>query len=191
MKTKIQELFSKAGMLRLAAELSDEERYDYTVRQIARNRAAWLLADGDGGGISMELGGKECICIWPEACYAEQFAQGEEGVTPKRMDLDDLLDVLEEMQSEEETAFAVFPTMKDVYVAPTDTCYDDLCEQAEQEEAGNPHVNPHIWSAAPQKRYQNFLHTVCDWGAVWLARSGDAPLCSEQGLMLWPAREDA
>ena len=191
MKTKIQALFSKAGMLRLAAELSDEERYDYTVRQIARNRAAWLLADGDGGGISMELGGKECICIWPEACYAEQFAQGEEGVTPKRMDLDDLLDVLEEMQSEEETAFAVFPTMKDVYVAPTDTFYEDLCEQAEQEEAGNPHVNPHIWSAAPQKRYQNFLHTVCDRGAVWLARSGDVPLCSEQDLMLWPAREDA
>ena len=52
-------------------------------------------------------------------------------------------------------------------------------------------INPHIWSAAPQKRYQNFLHTVCDWGAVWLVRSGDAPLCFEQGLMLWPAREDA
>ena len=191
MKSKIQDLFSKAGVLRLAAELSDEERYDYTVRQIARNRAAWLLADGDGGGISMELGGKECICIWPEACYAEQFAQGEEGVKPKRMDLDDLLDVLEEMQSEEETAFAVFPTMKDVYVAPTDTFYEDLCEQAEQEEAGNPHINPHIWSAAPQKRYQNFLHTVCDYAAVWLVRSGDAPLCSEQGLMLWPSRADA
>ena len=191
MKTKIQELFSKAGVLRLAAELSDEERYDYTLRQIARNRAAWLLADGDGGGISMELGGKECICIWPEACYAEQFAQGEEGVKPKRIALDDLLDALEEMQSEEETAFAVFPTLKDVYVAPTDTFYEDLCEQAEQEEAGNPHINPHIWSAAPQKRYRNFLHTVCDRGAVWLARSGDAPLCSEQGLMLWPVREDA
>ena len=191
MKNKIQELFSKAGVLRMAAELSDEERYDYTVRQIARNSAAWLLADGEGGGISMELGGKECICIWPEACYAEQFAQGEEGVKPKRMDLDDLLDVLEEMQSEEETAFAVFPTMKDVYVAPTDTFYEHLCEQAEQEEAGNPHINPHIWSAAPQKRYRNFLHTVCDRGAVWLARSGDAPLCSEQDLMLWPAREDA
>ena len=53
MKSKIQDLFSKAGALRLAAELSDEERYDYTVRQIARNRAAWLLADGDGGGISV------------------------------------------------------------------------------------------------------------------------------------------
>ena len=64
MKNKIQDLFSKVGVLRMAAELSDEERYDYTLRQIARNRAAWLLADGDGGGISMELGGKECICIW-------------------------------------------------------------------------------------------------------------------------------
>jgi len=191
MKTRIQDLFSKAGVLRMAAELSDEERYDYTLRQIAQNRAAWLLADGDGGGMSMELGGKECICIWPEACYAEQFAQGEEGVTPKRMDLDDLLDILEEMQSEEETAFAVFPTMKDVYVAPTDTFYEHLCEQAEQEEAGNPHVNPHIWSAAPQKRYRNFLHTVCDRGAVWLARSGAAALGSEQGLMLWPVRADA
>lgn len=192
MKNKIQDLFSKADVLRMAAELSDEERYDYTLRQIARNRAAWLLADGEGGGISMELGGKECICIWPEACYAEQFAQGEEGVKPKRIALDDLLDVLEEMQSEEETAFAVFPTKKDVYVAPTDTFYDDLCEQVEIEgEARIPSINPHIWSAAPQKRYRNFLHTVCACAAVWLVRSGDAPLCSEQGLMLWPAREDA
>ena len=97
MNNKIQDLFSKADVLRMAAELSDEERYDYTLRQIARNRAAWLLADGEGGGISMELGGKECICIWPEACYAEQFAQGEEGVKPKRIALDDLLDVLEEI----------------------------------------------------------------------------------------------
>ena len=192
MKNKFQDLFSKVGVLRMAAELSDEERYDYTLRQIARNRAAWLLADGDGGGISMELGGKECICIWPEACYAEQFAQGEEGVTPKRIALDVLLDALEEMQSEEETAFAVFPTLKDVYAAPTDTFYEDLCEQSEiYEEAENPHFNPHIWSAAPQKRYQNFLHTVCDRAAVWLVRSGDAPLCSEQDLMLWATREDA
>ena len=172
MKNKIQDLFSKADVLRMAAELSDEERYDYTLRQIARNRAAWLLADGDGGGISMELGGKECICIWPEACYAEQFAQGEEGVTPKRMDLDDLLDVLEEMQSEEETAFAVFPTMKDVYVAPTDTFYDDLCEQAEQEEAENPHVNPHIWSAAPQSDTKTFCIQ-----------------CATGGLSGWPGPE--
>ena len=190
MKNKIQDLFNKAAVLRLAAELSDEERYDYTLRQIARNRAAWLLADGDGSGISMELGGKECICIWPEACYAEQFAQGEEGIKPKRIALDDLLDALEEMQSEEETAFAVFPTMKDVYVAPTDTFYEHLCEQAEQEEAGIPHINPHIWSAPAEKRYESFLHTVCDRAAVWMIRKGDEPLTIAQCLPLWPARQD-
>ena len=172
MKTKIQDLFSKAGVLRMAAELSDEERYDYTVRQIARNRAAWLLADGDAGGIAMELGGKECICIWPEACYAEQFAQGEEGVKPKRMDLDDLLDVLEEMQSEEETAFAVFPTMKDVYVAPTDTFYEDLCEQAGQEEA---EIHASIPIFGPLRRRSD-TETFCIQ-------------CATAGLSGWPGPE--
>ena len=185
-----QRLFCRSALLRAAEELSDEERYDYTVRQIARSRAAWLLADGDAGGISMELGGKECICIWPEADFAADFAQ-DDVLKPKRIDLDDLLDVLEEMTSDEGTAFAVFPTRRDVYVASTGSFYEDLCELAEAEEnSAGLRFNPHIWSAPAEKRYESFLHTVCDRAAVWMIRKGDEPLTIAQCLPLWPARQD-
>ena len=191
MQNEMNRLFGKSARLRIAVELSDEDRYDYTLRRIVRSRAAWLLAGEDSGGASMELGGKECICIWPEADFAADFAQDDE-LKPKRINLDDLLDALEEMTSEEGTAFAVFPTRRDVYVALAGSFYENLCELAEAEEnSAGLRFNPHIWSAPAEKRYESFLHTVCDRAAVWMIRKGDDPLMIEQCLPLWPARQDA
>lgn len=49
----------------------------------------------------------------------------------------------------------------------------------------------HIWSAAPEKRYIHFIHTVADRQAVWMIKNKDGELSFEENgkihICVWPS----
>jgi hypothetical protein len=71
--------------------LDGEERYDVFLSLVAEERDIWILVNADNRflKIASEDEGIEYLPVWPTAAFAEAYANGESGLTPKSLSLPD------------------------------------------------------------------------------------------------------
>jgi len=84
-------------------ELSDNERYDYLIKQAIKNKEIWLLHAIDGLYAMFEDDSEnQYIPVWPEKKYADSYAVGDwDGYTAESMVLSEFLDWLQELKDDE------------------------------------------------------------------------------------------
>ena len=104
-------------------ELSDNDRFEYLITQIIKNREVWLLHAIDGLYAMFEDENEfQYIPVWPEKEFADSHAIGDwDGYTSDRMGLGEFLDWLQELK-DDEIYIGAFPSaaMRAISVDPID-----------------------------------------------------------------------
>lgn len=72
-------------------EMSGEERYDYFLSAVLESRDIWILINADNLFLKLvsEEEGVAHVPVWPSAEFAEEYARGPGGLTPKSISLPD------------------------------------------------------------------------------------------------------
>lgn len=85
-----------------ANELSDNERYEYLLKQVASNREIWLLQDLDGSFAMFEDAKEQSyIPVWPDKEFAQAYASGDwNGYEPEKMSLSEFLSWTDELKED-------------------------------------------------------------------------------------------
>jgi len=104
-------------------ELPDNERYEYLVAEVVKNKAVWLLHAIDGLYAMFEDDNNfQYIPVWPEKKFADSYAVGDwDGYSAQQMGLGEFLDWLQELK-EDEIFIGAFPSasMQALSVDPLD-----------------------------------------------------------------------
>lgn len=53
-----------------------EERFNYCIKEIAKNRKVWILID-EHGCVMLNTEDEDCVPVWPHEEFANQWATGE------------------------------------------------------------------------------------------------------------------
>ncbi|MFD2178295.1 DUF2750 domain-containing protein [Veronia pacifica] len=53
-----------------------EKRLDYLLKEVVSNREIWILID-DHGSVMLNTEDEDCVPVWPNKEFAEQWATGE------------------------------------------------------------------------------------------------------------------
>lgn len=93
---------------------SDEERYNFLIQTVARNKTIWLLQERDGMFAMMEdANGQEYIPVWPTREYAlKNMGDDWEGYQAEPMDLFEFNSWLKELE-DDAVMIAAFPNDSD------------------------------------------------------------------------------
>ena len=132
MKVKFKKLgfqcISQSGIIQEVSSLSSEQRYKYTMEQIAKSRKAWTLCAEDGDSIVLDAYGENCICIWPDDIDGQPFLKtiSDECGRLVPVKLEELIDVAEQLTKSMHYAFAIYPTSTDMYVVSPCRLLEDL-----------------------------------------------------------------
>ena len=72
-------------------ELDGEERYDYFLDAVIEERDIWILVNADNQFLKMvaEEDGVAYLPVWPGSEFAEEYAAGTDGLSPKAISLPD------------------------------------------------------------------------------------------------------
>lgn len=72
-------------------ELSGEERYDFFLSEVLEEREIWILVNADNRFLKIvsEEDGVSHLPVWPSAAFAENYARGADGLSPKSISLPD------------------------------------------------------------------------------------------------------
>lgn len=95
--------------------LSEEERYNETVKLILANKEGFVLSD-NGGMVTMGTDDEETSIIpfWPSAEAAKTVAIGDwSNCKPESFNLDELLEFILPELIEDKQLVAIFPTLSD------------------------------------------------------------------------------
>ena len=104
---------------------SAEKRYKNFLSTAADSEEVWMLASEDGYASFDTDDGKICLLVWPERCFAEWFADGDE---PELVEVHDFCDRCREVEDDDAILFAVFPTEGDSFVVTPSELLSDLEE---------------------------------------------------------------
>lgn len=77
--------------LNAVLEYDGEERYDYFLSRVGEEREIWILVNNDNRflKIAAEDGDVEYLPVWPDAAFAEAYAQGTDDLSPRSISLPD------------------------------------------------------------------------------------------------------
>ncbi|UUM29615.1 DUF2750 domain-containing protein [Vibrio japonicus] len=57
-------------------KMRDEERFNYCVKEIAKQRKVWILTD-EHGCVMLNTEDEDCVPVWPNEEFANEWATGE------------------------------------------------------------------------------------------------------------------
>ncbi len=57
-------------------KMRDEERFNYCVKEIAKQRKVWILTD-EHGCVMLNTEDEDCVPVWPNEEFASEWATGE------------------------------------------------------------------------------------------------------------------
>ena len=104
-------------------ELSDNERFEYLLAQVVKNREIWLLHAIDGLYAMFEdENNYQYIPVWPDKTHADLYAVGDwDGYSSQRMGLGEFIDWLQELK-DDDIFIGAFPNanMQALSVDPID-----------------------------------------------------------------------
>lgn len=90
-----------------------EQRLKYLLKQITSNKQVWLLTD-EHGSVMLTTDEEDCIPVWPNKEFAEQWATGEwQGFEAKPIPLDDWYKKWTRGLETDELSVVVFPLPED------------------------------------------------------------------------------
>ncbi len=90
-----------------------EQRLKYLLKQITSNKQVWLLTD-EYGSVMLTTDEEDCIPVWPNKEFAQQWATGEwEGFEAKAIPLDDWYKKWTRGLETDELSVVVFPLPED------------------------------------------------------------------------------
>ena len=90
-----------------------EQRLKYLLKQITNNKQVWLLTD-EHGSVMLTTDEEDCIPVWPNKEFAEQWATGEwQGFEAKAIALDDWYKKWTRGLETDQLSVVVFPLPED------------------------------------------------------------------------------
>ena len=93
--------------------LDAEKRLNYLLKQVVANKQVWLLTD-EHGSVMLTTDEEDCIPVWPNQEFAEQWATGEwQGFEAKSIPLDDWYKKWTRGLESDELSIVVFPLPDD------------------------------------------------------------------------------
>lgn len=113
--------------------LDAEQRLKYLLKQVINNKQVWLLTD-EHGSVMLTTDEEDCIPVWPNQEFAEQWATGEwQGFEAKSIALDDWYKKWTRGLESDELSIVVFPLPEDegVVLYPDELDYE-LKQQAKK-----------------------------------------------------------
>ncbi|KLN63228.1 DUF2750 domain-containing protein [Vibrio sp. VPAP30] len=57
-------------------KMRPDERFNYCIKEIAKNRKVWILTD-EHGCVMLNTEEEDCVPVWPHQEFAEQWATGD------------------------------------------------------------------------------------------------------------------
>lgn len=57
-------------------KMRSEERFNYCIKEIAKQRKVWILTD-EHGCVMLNTEEEDCVPVWPHEAFANQWATGE------------------------------------------------------------------------------------------------------------------
>mgnify|MGYP000861020000 FL=1 len=57
-------------------KMRPDERFNYCIKEIAKNRKVWILTD-EHGCVMLNTEDEDCVPVWPHQEFAEQWATGD------------------------------------------------------------------------------------------------------------------
>ena len=115
--------------------MTDGKRSDYLIRKVADFEEIFLIYESMNSMCSISVNGQECIPVFPEHEFAENF----KNLSPqfkkiKKLPLDDFFEWLDKHDSDERL-FAVFPDNNlNASIVSASDLKDSLLEECEQYE---------------------------------------------------------
>ena len=109
--------------------LDGEERYDVFLSLVAEERDIWILVNADNQflKIASDDEGIEYLPVWPAAAFAEAYAKGEAGLTPKSLSLPDFFRKWVPGLTRDGVEVGVFPGLdKSVWITEAEELKRDL-----------------------------------------------------------------
>ncbi|OUS23962.1 hypothetical protein A9Q99_25750 [Gammaproteobacteria bacterium 45_16_T64] len=92
------------------SKLSEEQRYDYFMRTVARWEEVWSLHSPDGWVELSVDDGQVCLPVWPHPDFAKAWAVSEwSDCKPKAIKLDVWLERWTPGLQDDDTVLAIFP----------------------------------------------------------------------------------
>jgi len=62
--------------LETVSKMRPDERFNYCIKEIAKNRKVWILTD-EHGCVMLNTEDEDCVPVWPHQEFAEQWATGD------------------------------------------------------------------------------------------------------------------
>lgn len=89
--------------------LSQEQRYQYLLKQIGINKEIWILTD-EHGCVMLNTEDEDCVPVWPSQAFADEWATGDWAkCESKPIDLSTWRQRWTQGLLDDELAIAVFP----------------------------------------------------------------------------------
>lgn len=115
-------------------QLSNAERYEYLVRKVADFETIYLIYERFWQISTFNINGTECILVFPEKDFAEQYIKLEPSKSVKKKGLNKFIHWLEKDKSNK-LNLAVFPNQQnEVKIVNASEFKNDLLKECEQYE---------------------------------------------------------
>jgi len=132
----------------LALALPAKERYSYFIQVLVDEEEAWGLRNDEGWVLGSDPERGDILPLWPHSAFAETCARGSwDDAQPAGIPLDDLLEELLPLLTEDHITVAAFPTPEgDSLLIPPEELGRDLraeieLGQSEGGEEGHEHLH--------------------------------------------------
>ena len=106
-----------------------EKRYKSCISQSVDNSEVWFLSNNEGYA-TFDSNEKIHLMVWPQKEFAEYMIT-DANETPAAVEIHDFCERCEEVLSDPNIAFMVFPTKKDAYIVEPQQLLLDLGEELE------------------------------------------------------------
>lgn len=112
-------------------ELDGEARYDYFLDAVVEERDIWILVNADNQFLKIvaEEDGVAYLPVWPNSEFAEHYATGSEGLSPKAVSLPDFFRKWVSGLTRDGLELGVFPGMdEELWITSPEELKQDLQE---------------------------------------------------------------
>ena len=103
-----------------------DKRYEYLLHSFKKSQFLWILGN-ETEGLTLSTNEEKALLIWPEAVYADAFAeQIQSDLKPICLTWDEVVDLGNRNLSDPKAGFFVFATQKNGYLVSADKFLNDF-----------------------------------------------------------------